>query len=326
VIAATVVAVFDIRVNAWVTGVFLVIELLALGVLVVLGFAHADQPVSTLFDPTTFAADGSASAVTTSALVAGVAIAVFALNGYGSAVQFGEEITGPRRTIARCVLWALGITAVAEVLPLVAVLIGTPSLAGLVGADNPFSYFVLERGGDTVNTIMSLAVAGAVFNALIAIQLELGRGLFSAGRDRAFPGPVNRAFASVHGRHGTPWIATLALGAVSALLVALVSLDTLLTLTGAGLVVGYALIATSALVFRMRDPDGSRHYRMPLWPMWPALGLAACVMVFTQQTREALVVTAAVLAGSALYYLVYLLPRRGSRWVLVDVAHPEDDQ
>lgn len=324
VVAATVVAVLGIRLNAWVTGVFLAIELLALAVLVVLGFANAEQPLSTLTDPTLYAADGSSSAVTTSALIAGVAIAVFALNGYGAAVQFGEEITGSRRTIARAVLWALGITAVAEALPLVAVLVGTPSLPDLVNAANPFSYFIVERGGDTLNTIMSLAVAGAVFNALIAIQLELGRGLFSAGRDRAFPSPLNRAFASVHPRHGTPWIATLALGAMSAMLVALVELDTLLTLTGAGLVVGYALIATSALVFRMRDPERSRHYRMPLWPAWPVVGIGACVLVFTQQTGKALLVTAIVLAVSALYYAIYLLPRSGERWVLVDVAHPDD--
>ena len=49
ILLTTVVACFHIRLNAWVTGTFLILEVIALGVLAVLGFLHVSQPVSTLW-------------------------------------------------------------------------------------------------------------------------------------------------------------------------------------------------------------------------------------------------------------------------------------
>ena len=55
VAASYVLGILNIRVNAWVTGVFLLCEVAALLVIVVLGFGHASQPLSvlaTLMSPT----------------------------------------------------------------------------------------------------------------------------------------------------------------------------------------------------------------------------------------------------------------------------------
>lgn len=44
----TVTACFDIRTNAWLTGVFLGVEMAALALLTVLGFVHMERPLTSL--------------------------------------------------------------------------------------------------------------------------------------------------------------------------------------------------------------------------------------------------------------------------------------
>lgn len=41
-LAATLVGLLDLRANAWITGIFLVLEVIAAGVVSVLGFSHAN--------------------------------------------------------------------------------------------------------------------------------------------------------------------------------------------------------------------------------------------------------------------------------------------
>jgi amino acid transporter len=51
IVITTILGVLHIRTNAWITGIFLALELLALLVLAWLGFAHADRPLSEFAHP-----------------------------------------------------------------------------------------------------------------------------------------------------------------------------------------------------------------------------------------------------------------------------------
>ncbi len=85
-----------------------------------------------------------------------------------------------------------------------------------------------------MNTIVSIGISLAILNATLAIILELARIVFSAARDRAFPGPLNTALAHVDPRLRTPWIATLVVGAAGAVLMALSSVAALVELHRCG--------------------------------------------------------------------------------------------
>ena len=156
VLVTSVVGCLHIRTNAWVTGVFLVIELAAVAVLSVLGFAHAHQPVSTLWTAQAVGDHGVLVSAGAGLMVSYTATALFAYNGYGTAVYYAEETKQATRTIGRAILWSLAITVAAELIPLTGVLLGTPSLQGLVGASDPMSYFLQARGGTDGDDIVSV--------------------------------------------------------------------------------------------------------------------------------------------------------------------------
>ena len=316
---AALVGILRIRTNAIVTGIFLLIELLALLILTLVGIAnfHGER-IGQLFGNWVVgsASGGGLSPIAFGVILTATAAGVFAYNGYSNAVNFSEETQGSSRRIAVAILWSLVITVAAELIPTTAVLLGAPSLAKVTTDPAPMTYFLDATTNNTIDTIVSLGIALAIFNATLAIILEFGRILFASARDRAWPGVVNDWLASVHPTFKSPWIATALVGIVSAILCLTVDLGTLITLTGAVLVADYALISIAAIVGRTTGATDGSPYRMPWWPLPPLLALAALVYVTTQQTSTALIVTGATLAIGLVYWAVYILPQGGRAWSL----------
>ncbi|MFJ4656896.1 APC family permease [Nocardia sp. NPDC088792] len=321
IVVTTGVAVLNIKANAWVTGVFLCIEIAAIAVLVFLGFLHVQRGPAEWFHPLTASGTGTAG-VAVSALVPLIPVALFAYNGYGAAVYYSEETKNASRTIGRVIMVCLAATVLIEMLPLAAVVLGAPSMNDLLHSDAPLNYFLTARGGSSVNTVVSVGIAIAIVNAVIAIILQISRLLFASARDRSWPEPIDRALGSVHPRLHTPIAATLVVGAMAAIAAAALPLSWLITATGAGLVLVYLFVALAAL--RVRREPQTAGYRMPLWPLPPliviaAMGYAGYSLATT--TWQQVVVAVVAMAVGIAYYLIYLRPRLGERWELPDPIH-----
>ena len=307
ILVATAVGVFGIRLNALLTGLFLLLELIVVLTVVIVGFGHVHQPVSTLWNV------HHPLDVGLSGVISGMAIALFAYNGYDTAIVFSEETHGRRRNIAKAVLVSFFVALVFEVAAVAATLLGAPSLTDMVKASSPIGYTVQANSSSGLNKALSLGVALAIFNADIAAVLAFGRVIYGSARDRAWPEPVNRWFADVHGRLRTPWIATIVLGVGCAILTAVSTIAALVTFVGVVLCVLYALVAISALVSRFTQRELVRPYRMPVWPVPVLLGLAGASIALSKQTGHDVGIVAAICGGAAGYYFLFL-HRRAEAW------------
>jgi amino acid transporter len=315
----TLVTLLNIRVNAKITGAFLLVELAALGVMTALGLAHAHRS----FAEVTLApvmASGHGLIHTPWAVVGlATAGAIYAYNGYGGACYFGEEMYEARTKVAWVVFASLIVAVAAEFVPVAAAMMGAGDLAAMLGAEKPLPVFLRAAGGDFVDKAVSLGVAAAIVNAMIAIGLINARQLYCSGRDGVWPGPLNHWVAAVHPRFHSPWIATLVMGAATAAC-CLLPLELLIMLTGTGLVVVYAGVSVAVIAGRRNGATAVGHYRMPAFPLWPLaalLGLAGVAyadLLDPAVGRPSLVANLVVMAVSAAYYLVYL--RRRGGWTL----------
>ncbi len=315
---ATALGVLNIRSSAAVTGAFLVVELAALAAVTALGFAHPMRGLGELMlHPVVATGTGGLAPVGLSALAMGAVVGLFAYDGYGSAVYLSEEVVEVRRRLVRAVLWALGVTAAAEMLALTAVLVGAPSLPRLLaGGDGMIATFATERGGRAFGATMSAGVALAILNAVIALVLMTARQLYATARDGAWPSPVNTVLTRVSARTGAPWAATLVAGGVSAGL-CLVPLDRLLMLSGSGVTLIYAGLCIASLRGGRPARAGAEGWRMPLWPAPPMLALALLALVTASSLKDSVVslgVSVGAGAAAALYY-ARVLKRRGA-WSL----------
>lgn len=315
VAASTLVALLQIRVNAWVTGLFLAGEVLALVAVVALGWADSVRPFGAFLTAPVMPQAGALVPASPAAIGLATSIAIFALNGYGAAVYFGEEMREPSRLIARAILASLVLTLVFEIVPTVAVLMGAPDLYALLAADDPFGLIARMRADGWLADAIAIGVVIAIVNAIIACILACSRFFYGTARDNSWGRPLDMWMTRIHPRFGSPWIGTLIVGGVG-VACCFLPLTLLLVLSGTGLVAIYAGIAVAAMVGRRSGATAHARYRMPLYPLAPVITLIALgYVVWTSwldpaEGRPGLIMTAVQIVGSAAYYW-FVLRRRG---------------
>lgn len=311
---ATLASVFDIRVGATVTGLFLAVEVFALGAIVALGLAAHARPWSGFLLHPVMPAGGALVPASAAAIGVATSIAIFALNGYGAAVYFAEEMHDASRLIARAIVAALAATLLLEGLPILAGLGGARDLFAFVTADDPFGALA-ATGGKVVAAWIAFGVVVAIVNAIIAGILAGARFLYATARDAAWGGVVDATLGAVDRASATPVASTLVAG-VGGMLACLLPLRLLLVLSGAGLVAVYAGVALAAVAGRRSGASLHAPYRMPLYPLAPVVtGAALAYVAWTSwldpgEGRTGLIVTGGEILGAAFYYRL-VLRRRG---------------
>jgi amino acid transporter len=302
-------SILNVRLNAWLTGVFLAVELASLATVAWLGFTHPVRDAIGAGLHPLMRSDGHLAPVSLAGLGVGAAAAIYAFDGYGAVVYFGEEMQAAPKLMAKVVFRALVVGGLFMLVPLLAVIAGAPDLAGLIADSAPVPGFVQRLGGETLHKVMSLGVALALFNAMLAISLMGGRQLYSSARDQAWPRRVSAAVSRLHLRFNSPWVATTVLGATGVLW-CLAPLNVLLIVIGEGTAAIYACMCVAVIRGR-RGAAAHAAWRMPLYPLGPWLALAALLAVgvadlFDADARKGLMATAATVIGAVAYYRLVL--------------------
>lgn len=318
-LAATLVAMLEIRINAWVTGIFLLVEVLAVVAVIILGFGEIARPFTEMLVNPVMLTPAENGLMPSSAASIGLAasIGIFALNGYGAAVYFGEEMHDAPRKIAYAIFWAVGLTLVLEAVPMLAILAGAPNLMATLASDDPFGLLVRMRAGDHAAAWISVGVATAIINAIIACILACARFFYGTARDRCWGRPIDLWLTAIHPRFGSPWLSTAIAGGAG-IACCFLPLDLLLILSGTGLVVIYAGIALALMAGRRSGVLADAPFKSPLYPLMPVITLLALGYIFwlnwqdVEEGRPGLLMTGLQVVLSALYY--WLVLRRRGEW------------
>ncbi|WP_363738074.1 hypothetical protein [Sphingobium sp. LMA1-1-1.1] len=198
---------------------------------------------------------------------------------------------------------------------MLALLLARIDLATLLTVDDPFGLLVRHRGSAGLSALVSVGIVLAIVNAIIACILACARFFYSTGRDRAWIPRIDDWLVAIHPRFDSPWIGTLIVGGMGTL-ACFLPMSMLLVLNGTGLVAIYGGIALAAMAGRRGGASAHAPYRMPLYPLAPAVTLLALAyVVWTSwldvgEGRPGLIATAAQIAGSVLWYKLVLC-RRG---------------
>lgn len=315
----TILAIVGVRLSARLVGILLALELAVVVFVTVLGFVQAQQPLAEVLTPTVFGSDGP-HVLGLGTLAAAVAVAAFTYNGFQGALLFSEETTGGRRNVARSVFISLAIAVAFGVIPVLGGLLGARSLGAFTSSRVPWQQFLTDTGGKMFNTVISLGIALAVVNGVMALTPFFARVIYSSGRDRVWPTPISKALAKVHPRFETPWVATLVIGTASIVVILTMDVDAIATVIGTIIALEMILVALSAIVSRIRFRDLDRPYRMPLWPLAPVTAISLCCVVLVEQTPRDQITAAVIVVVSLLYYVFYLRPRRATHMLMLDPA------
>ncbi len=164
--------------------------------------------------------------------------------------------------------------------------------------------------GPAAESLVALAIMVSMFSAANGITITAPRVYYRMGRDGVF----FRRFGQVHARFGTPAVAIVVSSVWAMVLAATGTFEQLLTYVVFTGWIFYALGAASIFVFRRRRPDAPRPFRVPGYPVTPALFvLASAAIVFdtlVSQPRRAAVGLLIVAVGSPAYAVWRALERR----------------
>ena len=318
--AALAIALVAVRTSAWITGIFLGIELLAVVAMAVAGFWHPARGLAdVLLHPVALTTAGLLAPAGLGALALAGVSAAFATTGGNQAIAFGEELDDPHRRMGNVVMLAALTGAIATAVPVIAVVIGAEDLRAVLGSPAPFSTFFASVAGSTAGQALSLGVVIAVFNALIATLMFYARLFFSMGRDQIFNAAANRVLARVDAASGVPRAATLAVGAFAAACCLLDS-HTLVVFISGLTVYSLGLVSVAVLVGRRRGLTGQPgSWRSPWFPSGPVLGILLAVafgiaeLLDADAGRPSLLLLGGLIAlGLVWHHLV--LQRRAGGW------------
>ena len=152
--------------------------------------------------------------------------------------------------------------------------------------------------------LVAVMILISMFSATNGIMLTAPRVYYAMARDGLF----FEKLAQVHPKLQTPMFAIIAGAVWSAILAASGTFDQLLTYVVFIGWIFYALAAASVLVYRKREPDTLRPYRVPGYPVTPLLFIVAAAAlvlntIVTQPTRAAIGLGMVMLGAPA--YIVW---------------------
>jgi amino acid transporter len=120
----------------------------------------------------------------------------------------------------------------------------------------------------------------------------------------------------VWGTTRAPWISTLVVGILAAILCTQSNLFTVVTFTAVLIITLYGLIAICALVSRLRQEHLPRPWKLPLWPVPPVIALVGVVIALTQQKHTDLLIVAGIFIAGLIYYYGFIRPREDRYWYM----------
>ena len=281
---ATALALTTVEIGAWATALMVIVELVVLSIITVAAFANPHQSLTEVtFHPTALS-NGELVAVGFAVMLATLAPAFNVINGYDAALGFSEELKGGERNIGKAVIISAVLACVFIMVPLIAAVIAAPDLKEFFSAPAPVVYSVEASLGAKAGAIVDIGAIVALFNAMLSLLMYFARGVYTTGRDGAWPQPVNRMLGSLN-RFRAPGVGVLVLAVPAAVLVFTSALNFLIIFAGTVIAAVYLCIGLAALRSRRSMPDEPRPFTMPLWPLPPLVVVAfTAIALATQDT------------------------------------------
>ena len=229
--------------------------------------------------------------------------ALWAYDGWSDVSQMAGEVQNPQRALPLALVGGVTIVGALYMLTNAAIQYVLPAQSIALSA-RPASDALVLTAGHIGAALVSIGMAISICATFVGSSLSGARVPFAAAQDRLFP----TALARIHPRFHTP-SSSLILQAVlsSLLLLAIGRFQALFSLAIFSEWLFYALTAATVFVFRYREPDTPRPYRVTGYPVVPALFILAALVLlvfsFSDQPRNSLIGTAVILAGIPLFYL-----------------------
>ncbi|MGL5615942.1 MAG: APC family permease [Sarcina sp.] len=135
---------------------------------------------------------------------AAAAVTLWAFMGLETATVAGGEIKNPEKNVKRSTILGMLVSTILYIIISIAAM-GAMSQANLANSSAPISDIIKSALGLKSITLLNIAIAISILGTALGWLLSTARVGFAAGEDGIFP----KAFAKVHPKYGTPYVALI---------------------------------------------------------------------------------------------------------------------
>ncbi len=233
---------------------------------------------------------------------AALVAALWAYDGWNDLNMVAGEIRNPQRNIPLSLIWGVAMVGALYILVNAAVQYVLPA-AAVAASERPASDAVALALGRAGASLVSAGIAVSMLVTLNGTIMSGARVPFAMARDGYF----FKAIAEVHPRFRTPSAAIVVqCGLAIVLLLLGGSFRQFFSLAIFAEWLFYMIAGSTVFVFRYREPEADRPYRVWGYPLVPAVFVVVSAVLlyytFTNDLRNSAAGTAAILAGIPVFY------------------------
>lgn len=209
-------------------------------------------------------------------IYAGVSMIFLSYIGFDSIAANSAEAINPQKTMPRGILGSL-VIAVVLFVAVSLVLVGMLPYSKYANSAEPVGLALRAAGhGGVATVVQTIAVVG-MFTALIGMSMAGSRLIYSFGRDGMLPKWLGKLDKSNRPNRAL-WTLTI----VGILIGAFFPFAFLSQLISAGTLIAFMLVSIGIYPLRRREGKDINDpaFKVPLYPVLPALGFLASLMVF----------------------------------------------
>ncbi|QSG05940.1 amino acid permease [Halapricum desulfuricans] len=274
------------------------------------------------FDWGTVVGDGGLAPMGYGQILPGTALVFVSFLGYAKIATVGEELKNPGKNLPRAIIGSVAIVTViyAIIVGLMVGVVPWPELSQEAPvaqvAETVFPESVLGVGGVAAGaaTAMTLGALLATASSANASILASARINFAMGRDRIVTDWLNE----IHPNYSTPYRSIVLTGGMILFFIAALGRD-IETLAKAASVlhlIVYALMNVALIVFREFDPDYDPQFRVPLYPITPAVGAVLSLGLVAFMAPKEILISGGFVVFAVVWYFVYARARTPLEGVL----------
>jgi APA family basic amino acid/polyamine antiporter len=269
VLFASTILVIGIRESAKANNFMVVLKVAVVLLFILFGLQYVDAGNWKPFIPPNTGAFGEFG---WSGVFRGAGLIFFAYIGFDVVSTAAQEAKNPQRDMPIGILGSLVICTVLYVLVAL-------TLTGLVKYDqlnvaHPVA-FAVERISQLswLRPFITLGAILGLASVVLVMLLGQSRVFYAMSRD----GLLGPWAGKVHPHFRTPYLSTIYVGLVVAVITGTFPIQILGELVNIGTLLAFVLVCLGVLILRRQRPDLDRPFRTPLVPLVPILGMLSCL-------------------------------------------------
>lgn len=203
----------------------------------------------------------------------GAGIIFFAYIGFDAVSTAAQETKNPSRDMPIGILGSLIICTILYILVAI-VLTGLTSYTQLNVAD-PIALGIDVTGVRWGSFLVKIGAIGGLSSTMIVMLLGQTRVFFTMAHD----GLLGKWACKVHPKMRTPYISTMLIGVIVALLAATLPISKLDELTSIGTLFAFTVVSAGVWILRKQQPNLHRPFRTPWVPFVPIMGMVVSLLM-----------------------------------------------